>query len=89
MTNSEQNDQSLDAYCVSNLLLGYTFKIPGTKSIRAGITVNNIFNEKYENNGYAGAGYYVDGNGEKVVYHYSGYAAQAPTNIIGSVSINF
>lgn len=89
MTNSEQKDQSLDAYCVSNLLLGYTFKIPGTKSIRAGITVNNIFNENYENNGYAGAGYYVDGNGEKIIYHYSGYAAQAPINIIGSVSINF
>lgn len=89
MTNSGQSDQSLDAYCVSNLLLGYTFTLPGIKSLRAGITINNLFSEKYENNGYAGSGYYVDGNGEKVIYHYSGYAAQAPVNIIGSVSVNF
>lgn len=89
MTNSEQRDQSLDPYFVSNLLLGYTFRLHGLKSVRIGFTVNNLFSEKYENNGYAGSGYYVDDAGEKIIYHYSGYSAQAPVNVIGSVSVNF
>lgn len=89
MTNSEQKDQSLDAYFVSNLLLGYTFRMQGLKNVRVGLTVNNLFSEKYENNGYAGSGYYVDDAGDKVIYHYSGYSAQAPVNVIGSVSVNF
>ena len=49
----------------------------------------NIFNEEYENNGYAGAGYYVDDNGEKQIYRYAGYAAQAPINVMGSISLKF
>lgn len=89
LTNTEQRDQSLDPYFVSNLLLGYTFKMQGVKSVRIGFTVNNLFSEKYENNGYAGSGYYVDKSGEKVIYHYSGYSAQAPINVIGSVLVNF
>lgn len=89
MTNSEQKDQSLDAYFVSNLLLGYTFRMQGLRNVRVGLTVNNLFSEKYENNGYAGSGYYVDDAGDKVIYHYSGYSAQAPVNVIGSVSVNF
>lgn len=88
LSNAEQKSESLDPYFVSNLMLGYTFKIQGLKSVRLGFTVNNIFNEKYENNGYAGAGYYMDGN-ERIIYRYSGYAASAPTNVIGSVSVNF
>ncbi|MBD5257620.1 MAG: TonB-dependent receptor [Barnesiella sp.] len=89
LTNSEQRDQSLDPYFVSNLMLGYTFSIEGLKSVRVGFTVNNLFSEKYENNGYAGSGYYVDEAGEKVIYSYTGYSAQAPINVIGSVTVNF
>ena len=89
MTNSEQRDQSLDPYFVSNLLMGYTFSTHGLKNVRVGFTINNIFSEKYENNGYAGSGYYVDNSGEKVIYRYSGYSAQAPINVIGSVTVNF
>ena len=47
----------LDAYFVSNLFLGYTFgNIAGLRDLRLGVTVNNIFNERYESNGYSGAG---------------------------------
>ena len=38
---------------------------------------------------YAGAGYYVDDNGEKQIYRYAGYAAQAPINVMGSISLKF
>jgi iron complex outermembrane receptor protein len=89
MSNAKSEEQVLDAYCVSNLHMGYTFKCAGVKSVRVGVSVYNLFNEEYENNGYAGAGYYVDENGEKQIYRYAGYAAQAPINVMGSVSLKF
>jgi iron complex outermembrane receptor protein len=53
-----------------------------------GFTIYNLFNEKYENNGYAGSGYTLkDGKPER--YNYAGYAAQAGTNVMGNLSIRF
>ncbi len=89
MSNAEQKEHSLDAYFVSNLRMAYTFKLPRTKSITVGATIYNIFNEEYENNGYAGSGYYTDGDGTRHRYNYAGYAAQAGTNILGHLSIDF
>lgn len=88
LNNACQEDQTLDAYFVSNLCLAYTFKLPFTKEITAGLTVFNLFNEEYENNGYAGSGFYYDG-GEKVRYNYAGYAAQAGANVLGHLTIRF
>ena len=90
MTNARCEEQVLDPYFVSNLHLSYDFgAVLGLKSLTVGATVNNLFNARYENNGYAGAGYYVDEAGEKVIYRYSGYAAQAPTNVVGTVTVKF
>lgn len=58
LSNARQEDCTLDAYCVSNLNVGYTFKVRGVKSINVGVTVYNLFNEMYESNGYA-SGYAV------------------------------
>ena len=88
MSNAQQSDHLLDAYLVSNLYASYTFKLHGTKSITIGANIYNLFNEEYENNGYAGSGYYT-ANGEKIRYNYAGYAAQAGTNFLGHVTINF
>ena len=74
MTNADVTETLLDAYCVSNLHLAYTFKMRAAKSITIGCTIYNLFNEEYENNGYAGSGYYTD-NGQKIRYNYAGYAA--------------
>lgn len=74
---------------MSNLHLGYTFNnLHGIKTMRLGFAIYNLFNEKYCNNGYTGAGYYVEGN-EKVIYRYAGYAAQATTNVMGTIALNF
>ncbi|MDE6464454.1 MAG: TonB-dependent receptor [Muribaculaceae bacterium] len=90
MSNAHSEEQMLDAYFVSNLRLGYDFgAVLGTRGVRLGLTVYNIFNEKYCNNGYAGAGYYRGDNGEPVVYRYAGYAAQATCNVQGSINIRF
>ena len=88
MSNAHQEDHVLDAYFVSNLNLSYSFKIPWVKSATIGMTVYNLFNEEYENNGYAGSGFYMD-NGKKIRYNYAGYAAQAGTNVLGHLSIEF
>ncbi len=89
MSNAKQDDCMLDAYFVSNLHLSYTFKLPKVKSVTVGCTVYNLFNEEYENNGYAGSGYSLDKQNNKVRYNYAGYAAQAGTNILGHISIGF
>jgi len=90
LSNAKSDEQKLDAYCVTNLNLGYVLpKVLSLKEVRVGLLINNIFSAKYENNGYSGAGYYVDDKGEKVIYRYAGYAAQAPINVMASVSIKF
>ncbi|KAA6352660.1 iron complex outermembrane receptor protein [termite gut metagenome] len=53
MDNSGSKENSLDAYFVNHLHAGYTFQLPATKSITIGATIYNLFNEKYETNGYS------------------------------------
>ena len=89
MSNAQQREHCLDAYFVSNLHMAYTFVLRGVKSITVGATIYNLFNEQYESNGYAGSGYYTDSDGTRHRYNYAGYAAQAGTNILGHISIDF
>ena len=89
MNNARSAEAKLDSYFVSDLSLAYTFrKIRGMKELRVGFTIYNLFNEKYCNNGYAGAGYYLE-DGKPVVYRYAGFAAQATTNVLATVSLSF
>lgn len=90
MSNAHSEEQMLKGYFVTDLQLGYDFgKVLGLKDVRLGFIVNNLFNAKYENNGYAGAGYYVDADGQKVIYRYAGYAAQATTNVMATLNVKF
>ena len=89
MNNARSEEAKLDAYFVSDLSLAYTFKkIRGMKELRVGVTVYNLFNEKYCNNGYAGAGYYLE-DGKPVIYRYAGYAAQATPNLLAPITLQF
>ena len=87
MSNYGIEEHILDAYFVTNFLLAYSFKVKGVKRITVGATIYNLFNEKYENNGYAGSGYYTDDEGSRHRYNYAGYAAQAGINAIGHINI--
>ena len=89
MSNTGLESHRLDAYFVSDLRLAYTFRLPKTKSVTAGVTICNLFDEEYESNGYAGSGYYTDADGNKVRYDYAGYAAQAGINMLGYINIEF
>ncbi len=53
LDNFERKEDSLDPYFVNNLDLAYTFKLPHIRSITVGATIYNLFNEKYETNGYS------------------------------------
>ncbi|MDE6638199.1 MAG: TonB-dependent receptor [Muribaculaceae bacterium] len=89
MNNARSADAKLDSYFVSDLALAYTFKkIRGMKELRLGVTVYNLFNEKYCNNGYSGAGYYLE-DGKPIIYRYAGFAAQATTNVLATVTLSF
>ena len=87
MSNAGQEDHRLDAYCISNLRLAYTFGLPGVKNITVGATIYNIFDKEYESNGYAGSGYYTGSDGTRHRYNYAGYAAQAGINVLGHINI--
>lgn len=86
MSNMNIEEHRLDAYFVSNLHLAYTFKLPKLKSMTIGCTIYNLFNEEYENNGWASSDYT-----NKVVNrnNYAGYAVQAGTNLLGHISLSF
>ncbi len=89
MTNAHNEEAVLDSYFVTDLHLNYTFNnLHGIKQLKLGFSIYNLFNAKYFNNGYAGAGYYMQGD-EKVIYRYSGYAAQAPTHVMATVTFKF
>ena len=53
LDNFESKDDSLDPYFVNNLDVAYTFTLPHIRSITVGATVYNLFDEKYETNGYS------------------------------------
>lgn len=86
MSNMDIEAHRLDAYFVSNLTLAYTFKLPKMKSVTVGCTVYNLFNEEYENNGWASSDYTDTPDRRN---NYTGYAAQAGTNVLGHISLSF
>ncbi|MBQ9465538.1 MAG: TonB-dependent receptor [Muribaculaceae bacterium] len=54
LDNTGSKEDSLDPYFVSNLHLNYRLpKIPHVKEITVGVSVFNLFNKKYETNGYS------------------------------------
>lgn len=88
MSNMDCDDHILKAYFFSDLDLSYKFRFAFVKEAAAGVTVYNLFNAKYETNGYAGSGFYYD-KGKVVRYNYAGFAAQAPVNFLFHATLKF
>lgn len=95
LDNAGDKENSLDAYFVSHLHAGYTFKLKSFKSITLGATVYNLFNEKYETNGYSQTAmiYQTDGNGAKTgagkVANDPRFYPMAGTNALFNVTLRF
>ncbi|MFV0153969.1 TonB-dependent receptor [Empedobacter falsenii] len=73
LSNTEPVDGKLDSYLVSDLLIRYSPKVKGIKSLEFSILINNLFDVEYESNGY----YYEGGY----------YFPQAGINVLGGISI--
>lgn len=83
-TNNEIEALSLDAYTVTNLDMGYTFKTQAAKRVRLGVAIYNLFNVEYCSNGY---GYSYMWDGER--YDEAYYFPQAPLHVLANVTVNF
>lgn len=92
LNNSGDKACSLDSYFVSNLRLGYTFKLPTTQSVTLGVTVYNLFNETYESNGYASrTAVFADqsASGRPEIVPYAAYYPNAGTNVLANIALHF
>ena len=74
----------LNSFFVNDVRLRYSFSVRSVKNITVGLQVNNIFSEKYENNGAT----YPDIEGGHVI-NYNYYFPQAPRNFMASLSLGF
>ncbi|MNK44551.1 putative TonB-dependent receptor BfrD precursor [compost metagenome] len=84
LDNTQNNDRTINGYWVSNARLGYDFKFAGVKNINLGLLVNNIFDKRYENNGYT-YGYQLGGSRVTENFFYP----QAGTNFLLSLNVKF
>jgi iron complex outermembrane receptor protein len=86
MDNTQSDDRKLDAFFVNDVRVGYEFAVKNMfKSVRIGLQVNNILDEKYESNGatYPGG---ISG-GTRTDYNY--YFPQAGTNYLANLVLKF
>lgn len=82
----DDNDRmALAAYFVNNLRLDYTFSLRSVKSLTLGVTVYNLFNQKYYSNGYGWSDY----KGANIRVNNMYYFPQAGTNVMGNVTLRF
>ena len=89
----------IDAMFVNDLDLSYTFNPKTTKrpndqtAITIGITVYNLFNERYETNGSCSMNFRRTASGAVEAYNggwaWATFSAQAPIHFLGHVSVSF
>ncbi len=84
LDNTSNTDRSLNAYIVSNLKLDYTLPHKLVKKWVIYATLNNLFNEKYESNGWVYS-YYSEGTRQKE----DGLFPQAGISYLLGMSIEF
>jgi iron complex outermembrane receptor protein len=89
LDNMEMKENSLDAYCVSHLSASYTFKVPSLKSITVGATVYNLFNKKYETNGYSQTCAIYGNDGKYTLSSDPRFYPMAGTNVLANVTLRF
>lgn len=84
LDNTQNNARKLNAYWVNNARLAYDFKYKGLKNINIALLANNIFNKKYESNGYT-YGYFSGGTLTTENF----YFAQSGTNLMLNLNLKF
>ncbi len=84
LDNTSSKDRSINPYFVSNLKIDYTLPQKKVKKCVFYATINNLFNEKYESNGWVYS-YYSEGKRQKE----DGYFPQAGISYLLGMSIEF
>jgi iron complex outermembrane receptor protein len=84
LDNTQNNTRKLNDYWVNNVRLGYDFKFLEAQKVNIGLLVNNVFNKKYESNGYT-YGYFAGGSTTTENF----YFPQAGTNFLLSLNVKF
>ena len=82
--NTSNDNRSLDAYFLNNVRLNYSIENSFLKRIEFILTLNNIFNEKYESNAWVYR-YYSGGSENEI----NGYFPQAGFNFMAGINISF
>ena len=82
LDNTNSEDRALQAYFVSDIIAGYSIPMKNTE-LGFQLLVNNIFNKKYESNGYV----YGDPNWVSQETPY--FFPQAGTHFLVGVSLKF
>jgi iron complex outermembrane receptor protein len=89
LTQSRKKERSIDAYFVNNLRLSYDFPWNGGRQMTVQLSVNNLFNEKYETNGWLWSCYYRQAGGSLEPYTEKSYFPQAGIHWMANVSLRF
>ena len=84
LDNTQSEDRKLKGYFLSNFRAGYDFTAFGIKNINLGLLVNNLFDKKYESNGYTYGGIYSG-----IASYSNFYFPQAGTNFLLSLNLKF
>lgn len=84
LDNTGNANRKIDAFLVNDLRLRYDFKWQSIKNISLSLWVNNLFNEKYESNGYTFS-QISGGNLETANF----YFPQATRNLMFSLNLKF
>ncbi|MDR1527644.1 MAG: TonB-dependent receptor [Dysgonamonadaceae bacterium] len=89
MDNSGSESRKIDAYFVNNLRGTYTFHPQGLKSLELACSVNNLFNEKQESNGYVWYTWYEGSDANRKRGNDLRYFPQAGTHVLVHLTAKF
>jgi iron complex outermembrane recepter protein len=88
LDNTSNDARSLDAFFTTDLRMSYSVQPRFFKSLEMNLMVNNIFNERYEPNGYTFS-YFVPGNTGRELITENFYYPQAGTNFLFGLVMKF
>jgi iron complex outermembrane receptor protein len=89
LDNSGSDSRKLDAYLVSDLRCAYRLPVNGPKSAEVACSVHNLFNEKYESNGYVWYTWYEGTGNDRRRGNELRYFPQAGTHVLFQLTVRF
>jgi iron complex outermembrane recepter protein len=84
LDNTQSEERKLNGYFVNNLLISYELPQKVCKKLEFNVLINNIFNAKYESNGWVSPYLYM---GQEKIW--DGYFPQAGINFLAGITLKF